>query len=861
MKKIFAIIALFALVFTSCQKDETMFIGSGLDTITATIESTNGTKATLDGSYNVVWSEDDEISVFVEVGESVYNVLYTLSSVNSNGTGVFTKTSDHDISGGTIKAAFYPYTENARYENGTITGVYTVVQGTYSTTPTAARMAAKVESGTNISFKNIGAIVKVTTPTISTTYSAVQLYSATSYLSGDCSVSFEDDGTPVATPSATGSQKFVTFIETNTDEAQSGTTQSFYFPIFAGNYSDLTVVAKGGQSFDQELVLIAPKSLTAERSKLYYTSASVKTVTTGVVTLSKVQGSEEQNIEIATEDDQISVATEGSEPVSGKVNISINTNEEKELTITLPDATVLLSGKTTYSSITASTAENTLILGNGVTVGKVIVNKGNVQVNKGAVLNGIELGTDVTSATIIDNGGDININQLPEGIKKMSAAEFALINAISKASDNQTITLSSNILLTNALTITKDVTIDLNGYTIENKSANNTTLLGNVADECIVFYVDGANAKLTLNATNGGKVKATGNGTTSFYNTALWVTNGAEATINGGEYTNTADPEGDGCDLIYGRDGGKIYVNGGTFTPGAKRQTLGANIGGIWAALNCKDSKGSKITVSGGKFYKFGALQAENVGKGEVILLDANSYWSAEDSDGYYTVSDKIETEEALRLAISNTTNVRLGGNILLTNALTITKDVTIDLNGYTIENKSANNTTLLGNVADECIVFYVDGANAKLTLNATNGGKVKATGNGTTSFYNTALWVTNGAEATINGGEYTNTADPEGDGCDLIYGRDGGKIYVNGGTFTPGAKRQTLGPNIGGIWAALNCKDSKGSKITVSGGKFYEFGAIQAKNVGEGEVILLSTGYKWSEKDSDNYYSVIPVE
>lgn len=108
-----------------------------------------------------------------------------------------------------------------------------------------------------------------------------------------------------------------------------------------------------------------------------------------------------------------------------------------------------------------------------------------------------------------------------------------------------------------------------------------------------------------------------------------------------------------------------------------------------------------------------------------------------------------------------------------------------------------------------------------------------------------------------MNGGEYSNTADPNNDGCDLIYGRDGGKIFVTGGTFEAGAIRSDLG---GGIYGVLNCKDTKGSTITVSGGKFYEYGAAEAAKVGNGEVILLEPGYEWSEKDNENYYSVVPV-
>ena len=826
MKKfLFSAASLLILLGACSQNDlEEVALSKKQNVVVATIE---GQKTRLNvyyddtaNQFNLSWSTGDAFKVFGGVNP----VKYTWSQ----GDEFIPTTTPEDPT-----YAVYPFSENLTINEN-------VVSMELSASPSVANinlpMWADASNGNAFSFKHLAAALQFTLNEIPEGYNQL-IVVASNPISGVFTATLDDKTPILASTSTADADKMVTV---SFEAATSGTkNQVFYIPLPVGTYTSLAVSVSDG---DEIKALKSWKNLAIERGKMYYTTATVDVASAGALNdalanvtttpttvnlTEEITVGTEDAIEIPAEAENVTLNFEAAPTTTVGTPLVINQNEEaasgtatSELNITMPAAaeglyatinapttTVTLEGGT-YESLVATTATNTLIIGEGVTIKKLVVKGGNV------VLKG-------------------NVENI-------------------ESDDDTTINLMGNITLGNAITITKgNVTIDLNGYTIENKSANNTTQLGNVADECIVFYVDGADAKLTLNATNGGKVIATGNGSTSYYNTAVWVTNGATATINGGEYSNTADPANDGCDLIYGRDGGKIYVKGGTFKAGAIRSDLG---GGIYGVLNCKDSKGSVITVSGGKFYEYGAAEAAKVGNGEVILLEGGYYWSAKDVDGYYTVTDKIETEEALRTAIANNNEVKLGANITLTDAITINKTVTIDLNGYTIENKSANNTTQLGNVADECIVFYVDGADAKLTLNATNGGKVIATGNGSTSYYNTAVWVTNGATATINGGEYSNTADPANDGCDLIYGRDGGKIYVKGGTFKAGAIRSDLG---GGIYGVLNCKDSKGSVITVSGGKFYEYGAAEAAKVGNGEVILLEGGYYWSAKDVDGYYTV----
>ena len=409
--------------------------------------------------------------------------------------------------------------------------------------------------------------------------------------------------------------------------------------------------------------------------------------------------------------------------------------------------------------------------------------------------------------------------------------EDALRSAIDEGKTK--VTLDANITLTDAITINKAVTIDLNGFTIENKSANNTTQLGTVADECIVFYVDGSEANLTLNATNGGKVIATGDGSTSYYNVAVWVTNEATATINGGEYSNTADPANDGCDLIYGRDGGKIYITGGTFKAGAIRSNLG---GGIYGVLNCKDTKGSVITVSGGKFYEYGAAEAAKVGDGEVILLEGGYYWSAKDAEGYYTVTDKIETEEALKSAIAaKVENITLGADITLSDYIEIRDiEVTINLNGKNIVHPSTSSAKYKD-------VFEVYGS-GNLTIQG--DGQVIAEDGYT-------VYAAGDSEVTLNGGYYFSPVS-------TVDARKNAKVTINGGEFKVDGTNNSDG-NYGQKYT-LNLRDKTGnytsdmSCIIVKGGKFYKYNPAESKS--EDPVAnFVAAGY--SSVANGDYYEV----
>ena len=121
----------------------------------------------------------------------------------------------------------------------------------------------------------------------------------------------------------------------------------------------------------------------------------------------------------------------GAAPANVEIDASGN---EGNLTITLPQSTVTLNGSA-YNQVTASTAANTLIIPNGVTVSTLNVNAGNVEIN-GIVTNLI----------------------LADGCGVLVGTEAKLNDAITNSYSK--IILKNDIALTADLEISKGVTID-----------------------------------------------------------------------------------------------------------------------------------------------------------------------------------------------------------------------------------------------------------------------------------------------------------------------------------------------------------------------------------------------------------------
>ena len=130
-------------------------------TFTATQESNVGTRTALNGSNGVDWQTSDMISVFDAVGDG-HNQRFTLTGDATE--GIF---SGEASSEATSFTAVYPYTDGAQLESGgsvsgiTLPAEQTATAGSFD--PKAALMMAYTEDKSQLNFKNVVSLVKVTT--------------------------------------------------------------------------------------------------------------------------------------------------------------------------------------------------------------------------------------------------------------------------------------------------------------------------------------------------------------------------------------------------------------------------------------------------------------------------------------------------------------------------------------------------------------------------------------------------------------------------------------------------------------------------------------------------------------------------
>ena len=655
MKRLlFTIISLFAFVFIGCEKEETIgFADNGK--LIATIENSAITKATLDENgtkIDVVWQENDSIAVLYKKGDgTILNTVYRLESGTGTTEGVFAlskrriESNIPDISDASMVAAVYPCNWDATYDESTKTISGVKLPASYNLniigTTTKAPMAYIGSEG-KVLFKNVGALVKVAVSNVPSSYNSVELSSATSKLSGSYKISFDNNGVPVASmtdDAANGNS--VTFVVSDAN-------RSFYFPILPGTYTDLTVKTKGESV--EPIVLIAPKALAAVRSNYYNTETSLTNVSnqseltsaiTGAgtdinvkvdealnsVSLPSTEAEKTVTLAFTSETENITVTQADGETVAGNVNIIANTAnnvDNRELSITLPNSTVEVSGNSTYANITASTADNTLILGKGVTAKKVTVIKGNIKVNKDAYLDNIDFISEGQTVVVIDNGGTISDNVRGNSrVTVMSAAEWNLKNAIKTGVTE--ITLSEDINLSSPVAVSRDLTVNLNGKSIKCKSSD-------------VFVVTAGT--LTING-NGLVYGSEDNSSSSC---AVWAKENGKVIINGGTYkvgddaTGKIENGGNGNwrnDCIYARDNASIEIRGGEY------MYTGENPAGHTFLLNLKDNQGATLVVKGGTFHKFNP--AASNGENPIANFVAPGYSSVAGENDTWTVLEDGE--------------------------------------------------------------------------------------------------------------------------------------------------------------------------------------------------------------------------
>lgn len=911
--------ATFLITACSNENDEELISTSTTGILSATVEGNHSsTRAGFASDGKFYWSKKDQLGVTTSGNASKFTALNL-----TNGSGTASGTFGGTISGTIGDYAVYPCYDNHSINGATLTYnfptsyTYNKVDADYFTTVQGEgnsfnpAMWGKIVNGA-VQMKHLGGVFCIKVPKMPIKAGTLSLI-VDKKITGTFAVNLNDNIPVIAsTETSTSENNTVTIEFSGATQDQPGV---FYVPVPTGTY-DVRIKVTESQG-STEKVNVAAGTYTIVRcdlKKIELTNGNIDaTVPTESSSLddaaTKLASNDAVRVngEISGTSNTISVpaATSGTgkslslEKVASGASLtvldanssgstdnsvdnftlSIPNNEIAEfepldVTITMPNTTVALTGNAgaaIYGTVTSETADNTLVIGNGVEVKKVVVKKGNIRVNKGAKLVAIEKSSDnqATTVTVYKEDGAEIPSSLGEEFVVMDAA-VADMQKVFAEGGTYTLPQDMNIVGVEMMVPKgKEVTLDLNGKTLE--AANDGLirvegsfiLQDNAGNGVIkatkdyvyqvystgIIYVDGEDAKMTMKSGNiyavrdnppnngqfgiglwrgadltieGGKIEAgwyavSGNGQNTTQNSVINIT--------GGELISAADY------AVYLPQAGTTTISGGTIKGacgaiGMRSGTLNINdqaklIGeGTGDSGQWGDGTGTMgyavINIGTGNQNTYGDCTVNITGG--TFIAEGKSVGIAKREDGAkhnITVSVTGGTFSDLSaigfIAENADVNIELNKDIEIQKAVTLMKAgamTTVNLNGYTIANKTDFN-----NAGDwETEGFIVTAG----TLNIEGEGNVECIANTENDGFREVISAYGTSVVNLRGGNYKNYQQKNGQ-YDLIYARDNAVVNIYGGTYESG------GYNDRGYWV-LNLKDNSAAEINVYGGSFKNF-------------------------------------
>ena len=429
-----------------------------------------------------------------------------------------------------------------------------------------------------------------------------------------------------------------------------------------------------------------------------------------------------------------------------------------------------------------------------------------------------------------------------EEVAQIGETKYAtLADAIAAASSGATVTLLADINTPDtSYYIDKRLTIDLKGKTVTGSGYDG------------VFSITGAGAEVCIK--NGAVVAVEKNGDAGKYTMAVWAhaagcTVTLEALTVSQQINHTDDKQ---MDMIYA-SAGTIIINSGSFTSGTPKWTLNIKDGAY------KDGS-ANIIVNGGTFVGYDPRNAENEGEGtslvaEGVGVDANS-------DGTFTAKSGMVAQiigmngnsknafgtlqEAITVAGRKTTVKLLADT--KENVTISTSDVTLDLNGYTLNGSTGERKPALTVTAKNTVVKDSSTAQTGTIMRedtAENSGVsshyvIDVQGSGWLTFESGTVKNGSGAGGT-NGASLVRVGDDsvaKYPGLNIKGGTftqdnfivikvDRGDLFLNGGTLNSANSyavenwhRATIkGGTVNGNVAAWTYSGGSNSDLTISGG------------------------------------------
>ena len=628
-----------AFLMSNCSQEETLSqTKNSTNTLTAAIESISRSTVSDGGVFS--WTESDAIAVGNAEGG------YTIFEYSNE---AFTAQTAIVPTG----YAVYPY--NEAYASLPQTGLPAItLSSEYAYGSTNAPMLATIEEGaTSLEFKHLAGVMRFRVKNVPETVSSFIL-TADKGITGEFTPSTENSETSIQAGTVGSNNKVtITFTDTEVEDVM-----DFYVPMPVGEYTSLKV--KVGE---KELASKAGVTNVITRGKLLLMPTMVYDETEGLileggnsVSLSSeeeitldVNGGETVVVEIAdgatatlnliapenaTEGLTISdgsANTESSETSAATLNIA--TTNVPTLNINTPTLTIRLTSGS-YNRVEALTAQQTLIIGEGVTIGELVLNGGNVKLEGDLVLNApLNIKNGLTT-TIDLNGHSIT------GTDKNTTGNFYLINN----TGSLTITGNGNI----QLKAQTDREVSASSVVVANNPGGNLTIESGVVIEHLggtymAYGVDNlTNGKGTsaITTINGASIKST-------YRAVRQFLNGIEATnelyVKAGSILEGVNKSIFFHDPSANANTGKLVVEAG-----AKLK------GDVYLFVTAGSTEWPvEVSIAGAAFVGESTVTYKNVPNG-YLVTSQNDVW---------TILEGVEvtTQDALATAIANgTTKIAL---------------------------------------------------------------------------------------------------------------------------------------------------------------------------------------------------------
>lgn len=945
-----ACMATAALTAFSCSQEEFENSGrKGNITVNATFEGAGtDTRTTVNDEYKILWQDTDALGLFCSNAESNYsNTKLEYASGAGQTSATFNGSKP---SGETAVFSIYPYQQNMSVSGNTLTMTLPATLTNYNGSSNGP-MYAKVTNPDNLSalsFKHMAAMIKLTVnkiPAEATTFKII----ASNNIAGICTVDLTA-ADPILAVTSDESKEITASFTASADIK----SRNFYIPLPTGTYSSITAQLTNGSDkvyFTKTLndkilgrrdILVVPpldcvvveattpsalSTALADSKNLPQEAPTAATVTDIAVSgsFNTTSGSNDGITIPVLQNSDINLAfntaptTSTSAPLklTDKTNTSVSapaatatnsvslavpeTTAEQEapsVAITMPSTTVTLAAvgnKATYNEVTATTAQQTLIINAGVTVKKLTVKGGNLKIY-GKVE---QLVHDAGNTTIyIIKGTEAS---LPATIDSKFVVQSDVAVLKTAFANGEDFKLSADADITGqsvSVPAGKSVVLDLNGYTLtaDNSATGKIIVLGKMTlkdsstekkgkivasqDYTAASYngslieIAGEDASMTMESGNISAVRETPDSNGQY---GVGVTDGGDFTMTGGkieagwfavagngnyktqnsiinitdgELISTADyavylPQSGTTTIsggkVYGAAGGVCIQRGtlnveGTALITSKGTGSTGNWGDGTGGLDC-----AAINVSGAY-----GIATVNI-KGGTLIAEAKSLITeGTDYTPVINVTGGTFSDPSVLkyMATNATVDIKLLSNIniaktelatgYILNAANATAN--LNLNGHDIINSSET-----ADATPFTQIFTVQNG----TLNISGNGNVKCDASATAKDdgYRMVIEARGYGTVNIHGGSYYNTQKLNTQ-IDLIYARENGKINIYGGTFESG-KYGTPNNDTDGRYWVLNLKntDKNTASIQVSGGTFINFNPANP-NMDDNESYLV-TGYE----------------